>query len=212
YYLFAFIGQGIFPILFFAGVILALVVFRNPVSDLWMRVAGIALITIAFTATVHHLQPGSPNGFPEGQGGVIGIGISSFLQPHFNIWGTRLVLALAMLIGLLLAADDLVLRTPGMVGAAVSNVKDRVPQINWNFISIPKLPALPKFVTRDAAAAKSKTLKPAKPKATKPKKAAARDEEEADEVAPAVLRGAKTAAVATPSRTRILEAEEEIEE
>src|SRR5690606_6457844 len=52
YYLFAFIGQGIFPILFFAGVILALVVFRNPVSDLWMRVAGIALITIAFTATV----------------------------------------------------------------------------------------------------------------------------------------------------------------
>src|SRR6185436_9384368 len=100
---------GVFPLLFFGGVCLALLLFKNRVSDPWLRTIGLILLCVAFAATVHHLRPGSRNGFSAGDGGVIGISASNFLQAHISTAGTRLILALAMLIGLLLAADDLVL-------------------------------------------------------------------------------------------------------
>src|SRR3954451_13095357 len=40
YWSFFAIGQGVFPILFFSGVCLALALLKNPVSDLWLRVIG----------------------------------------------------------------------------------------------------------------------------------------------------------------------------
>ncbi len=157
YYSFLAIGQGVFPILFFSGVCLALVMFRNRVSDLWLRVAGLTILTIAFAAAVHHIHPGSRSGFPEGNGGIFGIGAATFLQHHFNTVGTRLVLLTSFLIGLLLAADDLVLRAPGVVGNMVAEVKDRAPQMpamvklpNFKFPELPKLPALPNFRTKES--------------------------------------------------------------
>src|SRR5271169_6500601 len=74
YYLFCAIGQGVFPVLFFGGICLALLLFGNRVSDLWLRVIGLVVLTIAFASAIHLIRPGSPGGFPEGNGGVIGIG------------------------------------------------------------------------------------------------------------------------------------------
>ncbi len=144
------LGQGVFPILFFSGVCLALVLFKNRVGDLWLRAIGLLLLSIAFAAVFHHFRPGSAGAFPEGHGGIVGIGTSTWLQAHFNTVGTRLILLTAMLVGLLLAADDLVLRTPGMVGQAIVHVKQHAPNINWKFPPLPKLPSLPRFVTRDS--------------------------------------------------------------
>ena len=48
-----------------------------------------------FAAAVHHLYPTSSNGFPEGQGGLLGIATSAYLQSHFNSVGTCLVLFVA---------------------------------------------------------------------------------------------------------------------
>src|SRR5438094_7777787 len=72
YYCFLAIGQGVFPVLFFTGVLLALALFKNRVSDIWLRVIGLLLLSTAFAAAVHHLRPGSMNGFPEGHGGLLG--------------------------------------------------------------------------------------------------------------------------------------------
>src|SRR6476660_7110542 len=88
YYCFLAIGQGVFPVLFFSGVMLALVLFKNRVSDVWLRVIGLLLLSTAFAAAVHHLRPGSTNGLPEGHGGIVGITASTFLQAHFNTIGT----------------------------------------------------------------------------------------------------------------------------
>ena len=154
YHLFFAIGQGVFPVLFFSGLCLALLLFHNHISDLWLRGIGLALLSIAFASMVHLIRPGSYESFPEGYGGIVGIGTSGFLKAHFSTAGTSLVLATAFLVGLLLAADDLVIRAPGLIGQAVQNVKSRTPQWNFRMPAIPKLPALPKFVTRDAAAAR----------------------------------------------------------
>jgi S-DNA-T family DNA segregation ATPase FtsK/SpoIIIE len=152
YYLYLFIGQGVFPILFFTGVCIVLQMFRNAVGDLWMRAIGLLLLSIAFASAIHHFKPGAYDGFPEGQGGIIGIAAAHFLQHYFSTAGTRLILATTMLVGLLLAADDLVLRTPAMVGTAIEQVRQHRPQIKWNFPVLPRLPSLPRFVTKDSAA------------------------------------------------------------
>ncbi|HEV2296016.1 MAG TPA: DNA translocase FtsK [Tepidisphaeraceae bacterium] len=158
YYLFLGIGQGVFPMLFFSGVLLAVGACNDRVSDLWLRTIGLMLLCAAFATAVHHLRPGSAESFPEGYGGIVGIGTSSFLQQHFNTVGTRLILLTAMLIGLLLAADDLVLRAPGLVGGAINHVKENtnlpsmppLPALRFSFPKLPKLPSLPRFVTKDA--------------------------------------------------------------
>src|SRR5205814_732456 len=82
-----------------------------------------------------------------------GISTSGFLRAHCNALVTSLILACAFLVGLLLAADDLVVRVPGFVGSAISTVKLRTPPMKFSFPQLPKLPALPRFVTRDAVVA-----------------------------------------------------------
>src|ERR1700722_7837753 len=105
YYLFLIVGQGAFPILFFSGVCMVLYIFQSKLSDPWMRALGLVLLTVSFAAAIHHFQPGSANGFPEGQGGILGIGAATFLQLHFGIAGTRMVLLTAIIVGLLLTSD-----------------------------------------------------------------------------------------------------------
>jgi hypothetical protein len=141
YQCFLVMGQGVFPVLFFTGVCLVLLFFQNRIGDLWMRSVGLVLLTVAFAAAMHHFKPRSYDCFPEGRGGIVGIAAATSLQHYFSTVGTRLILATTFLVGLLLAADDLVLRTPGVVNAAIVTVKDRAPQIKWNFVALPKLPA-----------------------------------------------------------------------
>ncbi len=84
YHLFFAIGQGVFPILMFSGLCLALLLFHNKISDLWLRGIGLAVLSIAFAALVHLIRPGSSESFPEGHGGIVGISATAFLKSHFN--------------------------------------------------------------------------------------------------------------------------------
>jgi S-DNA-T family DNA segregation ATPase FtsK/SpoIIIE len=158
YYSFLAVGQGVFPVLFFTGVCLAMLASRSRLTDPWLRGIGLCLLTVSFAAVVHHLKPGSYNGFPEGHGGIVGIGTATFLEAHFHTVGTRLILLFAMLIGLLLAADDLVLRTPGFVAVAYASAReqaqefkphvDKMKGFKFNFPALPTLPSLPNFRTK----------------------------------------------------------------
>jgi S-DNA-T family DNA segregation ATPase FtsK/SpoIIIE len=150
YYTFLAVGQGAFPAMFFTGVCFVLMMCGSKIGDLWMRAVGLILLTVAFAAVCHHFKPGSYDAFPEGRGGIIGISSATVLQHYFSTVGTRLILATTALVGLLLAADDLVLRTPAVVHATYTHVKDNAPKINWNFMPLPKLPSLPGFVTRES--------------------------------------------------------------
>jgi len=160
YNLYLTLGQGVFPVLFFSGVCVALAMYGSKITDLWLRIIGLALLATAFAAVVHLVRPGARTGFPEGNGGIIGIGAASFLRAHCSAVLTSLILICTFLVGLLLCADDLVVRAPGMIGRTIQTVRERAPgirenirQINWKIMPLPKLPALPKFVTKDALAA-----------------------------------------------------------
>ena len=159
YYSFLAVGQGVFPVLFFSGVCLALLACRSRLSDPWLRGIG--------ALPAHRLirRGGSPSQArllqwlpPEGHGGIVGIGAATFLEAHFHTVGTRLILLFAMLIGLLLAADDLVLRTPGFVAGAYASAREQAQEFKphvekmkgfkFNFPSLPTLPSLPNFRTK----------------------------------------------------------------
>jgi S-DNA-T family DNA segregation ATPase FtsK/SpoIIIE len=196
YWTFYLLGQGIFPILFFSGVCIALWLFGNRVSDVWLRVIGITLLSIAFASAYHLIRPGLHDALPEGTGGLIGIGASGFLHSHFNALVTSLILACAFMVGLLLAADDLVVRMPGFVGSAwttMRDMKERAPQIKFSFPALPRLPSLPKFVTRDAVTSPIVKTKPVKASviassSTRSKKKAEAEEEEEDFKPPVLLK------------------------
>jgi S-DNA-T family DNA segregation ATPase FtsK/SpoIIIE len=151
YYMMFAMGPGVFLILFFSGICLAMWVFKSRVGDLWLRAIGLLLLSAAFSAAVHYLKPGTANGFPEGSGGIVGIAAAHFLGGHFGRWGTPLILLVSVAIGLLLTADELVLRTPVVVGGALGSAKQGAEKFKWNFPALPKLPSLPKFVTREDA-------------------------------------------------------------
>src|SRR4029079_10888434 len=138
-------------------VCVALAMYGNRITDLWLRAIGLTLLAVAFAAVVHLVKPGTHAGLPEGEGGVLGIGASSFLRAHCSAVLTSLILICTFLVGLLLCADDLVVRAPAVIGKTIQTVKERAPavkenirQMNWNIVPLPKLPALPKFVTKDA--------------------------------------------------------------
>jgi len=128
YYTFFILGQGVFPILFFSGVCVTLYIFDNRVSDMWLRVIGIALLSAAFACAIHLVRPGSHSGLPEGQGGLLGIAGAAFLRSHCNALVTSLILACTFLVGLLLAADDLVVQAPAFIGSAYTAVKTHTPR------------------------------------------------------------------------------------
>src|SRR5450631_1858632 len=48
YWSFLAIGQGVFPLLFFSGVCLALLVYHTRLSDMWLRIVGLVILSIAF--------------------------------------------------------------------------------------------------------------------------------------------------------------------
>jgi len=149
------VGPGVYPVLFFTAVFLFLAVTKNRISDFWLRAIGMVMLAVGFGAIVHTLSGGSHSGLPEGSGGVMGIASAHFLKVHFNSAGALLVLATAMLVGLILAADDLVMRAPGMLTAAINNARDSVPSEvlkRFKFPELPKLPEMPKFRTRPEGA------------------------------------------------------------
>ncbi|HQY87635.1 MAG TPA: DNA translocase FtsK [Tepidisphaeraceae bacterium] len=150
YQLFSVLGSGAYMVMLFAGLFIGLRIWNQPLSDFWLRVIGLSMLAVSVGAMMHLVVPGTSRGLPEGAGGTLGIAASNYLKSHFHAVGAAIVLMLAFMLGMLLAADELVVKMPVIVGGAYRRVKNRVPEGGINFPPMPRLPSLPRFVTRDA--------------------------------------------------------------
>ena len=193
YWLFLVLGQGVYPLLFFTGACLAALILNNKINDIWLRLAGLAIVCTAFAAFFHHFSPGSSSGFPEGHGGFIGITTATVLQENFGVVGTRLVLLTSIVIGLLLTADDLLLNTPQFVVAAAASVRGNgksKQKLTWkSALAFPFVLArgmIGEAVSRIAGGAKQSKKGPAK-------KRVIDDDEDDDLKAPVMLTREKDA-------------------
>lgn len=139
YWCYVMLGQGVYLVLLFSGVCIAMALVRSKISDLWLRIVGLALVSVAFAATLNNFYPGSRYSFPEGNGGWLGIATSFFLQTHFNKVGSLIMLMLTLAVGMVLVADELVVRAMGLAGKAALAAKERAKGMSLPTIKMPDL-------------------------------------------------------------------------
>lgn len=88
---------------------------RRSISGLPLRLAGLCLVVTGTAAVEALLRPEASGGLVEGYGGILGIATISVLKDAFSVWGAATVITGAMILGLILAVDDLLIRVPGLV-------------------------------------------------------------------------------------------------
>jgi S-DNA-T family DNA segregation ATPase FtsK/SpoIIIE len=123
YALFSLIGAGVWAFALFGGVYVGMKVWGQVLGDIWLRVIGLTILAVSLGAITHLVAPGSSGGFPEGNGGVVGIAAAQYLKSQFHSTGAGLLLVAAFVLGLMLTADELVIRVPTYVNSAYRKFK-----------------------------------------------------------------------------------------
>ncbi len=115
YFLLQYLGDGSYPLVLFATMGAGLWLVHGYVVNLFQRAFGLALLSVGTAASVHLIADPGANTLPIGCGGVLGCAVGDFLSARFSGLGTGLVLAWALIVGLLFTAEGWVLRLPDMV-------------------------------------------------------------------------------------------------
>ncbi|MFQ5422454.1 MAG: DNA translocase FtsK 4TM domain-containing protein [Phycisphaerae bacterium] len=125
FYLMRYLGSGTYALLLFLTGAAAIRMVR-PITDIPLRLIGVALIITGTSAAVSLFASNGSGALVEGRGGILGIAVATVLRDHFSVFATP-ILAFGLLVGILLAADDVLtslrsaarwLRTNGFSGLA----------------------------------------------------------------------------------------------
>lgn len=122
YYLMYYVGPGVFVLLLTAIWWLAFRLTGIKITQILLRLVGLALVVVAFSSTVYLILGYNDNGFPMGEGGVLGISTGYFLEKHVSTFGTFIVIGCAWAVGMILLADTLVLGFLHWLGTGVSQI------------------------------------------------------------------------------------------
>lgn len=112
YALLHYVGPGTYPLLLFAAAGAIVRLARDAMPDFPLRAIGVLLLTVVTSSTVSLVAAPPTHGLPEGNGGILGIAAVALMQRYMSGIGVALVLIASTIVGLLLAADDVVLRAP----------------------------------------------------------------------------------------------------
>ena len=118
------LGGGAYMGLLFATMAAGILIAGGHVTDLPWRIIGVVLMVWATSAAIHLLYPTGAEDIASGSAGVLGLAGGRFLLGRFAPVGSWLVLVVALCIGLLLTADNLVLRLPHYGRKAWARRKD----------------------------------------------------------------------------------------
>ena len=128
YWLLYYIGPGVFTLLT-AGMLVGVVkMLGRSIGQLWFRLVGLVLLTVAVSVTFYCLWPHGVFEFPTGSGGVLGVTIADFLSGQFGALGMFILVMAMWAVGLLLVADAVVIAAAkGTAAAAVKTVEVAAP-------------------------------------------------------------------------------------
>jgi len=108
-----YLGGGAYMGLGFATFAAVVMVFGGRVREWRWRLAGVILLITATSAALYMLDPQRvADDYASGPSGVIGLAIGRFLLIRFALVGSWVMLIIALSIGLMLTADNIVLRIP----------------------------------------------------------------------------------------------------
>jgi S-DNA-T family DNA segregation ATPase FtsK/SpoIIIE len=134
YYLMYYIGPGVLVALAASAWALCANLSGKEITQPVLRAVGLFLVMAALSASWYLLWPRATFGpygggvFPVGAGGVLGIGVGSFLKGHFAVLGTSIVIVSTWVVGAVLLADVVVLAAFGwLVRTAARSLSLAVP-------------------------------------------------------------------------------------
>jgi len=122
YYLMYYLGPGVFVLLFSLAGALAASLGGAKITQPVLRAAGLCLVVAVVSCSWYLLWPtegGWPyasGGFIEGNGGILGITLGSFLSGHVARLGTAIMVICTWIVGLVLLADAVVIAFLGALG------------------------------------------------------------------------------------------------
>ncbi len=110
-----YLGGGAYILAFLLALAALLQLARQKISDALLRFAGLGLLITATAASIALIFPEASTGLVEGRGGILGIAVANALQSSLSTTGAALTVAAVGVIGLLLMADDVLIRIPATV-------------------------------------------------------------------------------------------------
>ena len=108
------LGAGAYMGLLFASVAAGVLMLGGRITDLPWRVIGVALMVTATSAAVHLMDPAMGGDIAAGFDGVLGKAVGHLLVSRLASIGGWLVVMAAFCAGVMLAADNIVLRLPAL--------------------------------------------------------------------------------------------------
>ncbi|MHC4982897.1 MAG: FtsK/SpoIIIE family DNA translocase [Planctomycetota bacterium] len=118
------LGGGVYMGLLFTTVAAVILVCGGRIGDTPWRIAGVGLLIIATSSAAFLLNPTIRGDIASGPAGVLGTAVGGALLWRLSQVGSWLVVIVALCTGLMLAADNLVLRLPGLGRKAWARRKD----------------------------------------------------------------------------------------
>ncbi|MBN2377313.1 MAG: DNA translocase FtsK 4TM domain-containing protein, partial [Sedimentisphaerales bacterium] len=119
YHLNYYVGPSSMVLAMVAIIWVALYGMNKPIEQWILRVIGVALVCAVISALAYLIRPGSVNSLSHGNGGVLGIALGHFLKVNADMTGAILILGATLLVGLLLAADNVIMLLPTVLGRAI---------------------------------------------------------------------------------------------
>ncbi len=109
YLAFKYFGLATYPLLFLVHAAVIAASKPGRLNDVWLRFVGLLLIVTATATFATLFITPTDKYLITGPGGVLGTATAALLVPRLQLFGSILLMALALVVGLLLAADNLVL-------------------------------------------------------------------------------------------------------
>lgn len=107
YHAFTYFGLAVYPLLALLHVAVIAWSKGVPMNDPWLRFLGLGLVAASVSAAAAMFIPATDRYLITGPGGVLGTATARFLLLHLQSFGTVLLLSLSLVVGLVLAADSL---------------------------------------------------------------------------------------------------------
>ncbi len=100
---------------------------NKPVQQLILRIIGILLMGVVLSSGRYLFTPGNEQSLSIGNGGILGIALGHFLLTYTAKTGAVLILCATFLVGLLLAADNVIFFLPKLIYHALERMRQAGP-------------------------------------------------------------------------------------
>jgi S-DNA-T family DNA segregation ATPase FtsK/SpoIIIE len=126
YYLLHLLGDGVYPLLLFFTLVATLRLVNGHINHFAERLLGVTLVVLCTSTSVHLLFAAGPGTLPAGHGGLLGFALGELMNRNLSGIGSALVLVSSLIVGIIFAAQEWMLRLPGLFNRAASASSEAV--------------------------------------------------------------------------------------